>query len=182
MQKEQWVILIAFLIGCVITNYLGKEFLTSYGILNDYFFSQYTYHDIDSNRLFCHILMERGKMAVVVFLFGRVLDGKWFSLCVKSLVAATVGFLMTVAIINLGIRGIPICLVALLPQWLFYIAVLFGYANAKRRETKGWDGGYLEDKYIRVLRGVVLWGGLLIGMLMECYVNPVLLAIVLKIF
>lgn len=182
MEKEQWIILFSFIAGCIFTNYLGSEFLTSYGILNDYFLSQYTYQQIDSNRLFCRILMERGKMAVAVFLFGRVLDGKRFSVCIKSLASAIVGFLLTVAVINLGIRGIPICLAALLPQCFFYITVLFAYANAKKREKRRWDGSYLEDKYIEFLRGGALCFGLLIGIVMECYVNPVLLAIVLKIF
>lgn len=182
MEKEQWIVLLSFVAGCIFTNYLGREFLTSYGILNDYFLSQYTYHQIDSNRLFCRILMERGRMAVTVFLFGRVIGGKWFSVGIKSIVASAVGFLLTVAIINLGIRGIPICLAALLPQWFFYIAVLFVYANCKKRETRGWNGGYLENSYNRFLRGVLLCLGLLIGIVMECYVNPVLLAIVLKIF
>lgn len=164
-------------------NFLGKDMLATYGILNDYFLNQYSYRAIDGNRLFCHILMERGRMSVIVFLFGRVLRGSLFSLLAKSIAAAEMGFLLTVAVINLGAGGILICLSALFPQWLFYFGVLFYFANCKKDEASGWAGaGYANDVVGQLIRGIILLLGMATGVVAECYVNPVILAYVLKIF
>lgn len=183
MEKEQWAVFLAFLAGCMMPNFLGKDVLAAYGIFNDYFLNQYSYHAIDGNRLFCHILMERGKMSITVFLFGRVLRGSLFSLLVKSIAAAEVGFLLTVAVINLGARGILICLAALFPQWLLYFGVLFYFANCKKEEAAGWAGaGYAGDAGEHLIRGIILLLGMAIGVAVECYINPLFLAYVLKIF
>lgn len=183
MAKEQWAILVSFLGGCVLTNLLERDILTTYGILNDYFLSQYSYQAIDGNRLFCHILFERSKTAFTIFLLGRVMPGKSFSLLIKSAVAATSGFLITVAIICLGIRGVPICICGLFPQWLFYVVVLFYYADCRKEAALGWKGNSrMEDVSGYLLRGAILFTGMTLGVITECYVNPVLLAYVLKIF
>lgn len=172
MDREQWGVLLAFLIGCALTGFMGKEMLVTYGILNEYFLNQYSYRAIDGNRLFCYILMERSKMAVAVFLFGRVMKGNLFSILVKSIAAAEVGFLLTVAVVNLGVRGIFICLAAMFPQWLFYFGTLAYYVNVKKCEV---TGNYF-------MRGIVLMGGMAMGVITECYVNPLVLAYMLKIF
>lgn len=172
MEKEQWIVLLAFLTGCVLVGCTGRDMLVTYGILNDYFLSQYSYRAIDGNRLFCFILMERGRMAVTVFLFGRVLKGNMFSLFVKSIAAAEVGVLLTAAVVNLGVRGLPICLAAMFPQWLFYFAALVYYANTKKKEAAG--------NYF--MRGIILLVGIAVGVLTECYINPFFLTYVLKIF
>lgn len=172
MEKEQWIVLLAFLTGCVLVGCTGRDMLVTYGILNDYFLSQYSYRAIDGNRLFCFILMERGRMAVTVFLFGRVLKGNMFSLFVKSIAAAEVGILLTAAVVNLGVRGLPICLAAMFPQWLFYFGTLVYYTDVKKREAAG---AYF-------MRGIILLIGLAAGVLTECYINPFILTYVLKIF
>lgn len=172
MEKEQWIVLLAFFTGCVLIGYTGRDMLVTYGILNDYFLSQYSYRAIDGNRLFCYILMERSRMAIAVFLFGRVLKGNMFSLFAKSIAAAEVGVLLTAAVINLGVRGILICLAAMFPQWLFYFGTLVYYANAKKREV--------ADAYF--MRAIILLGGMVMGVVTECYVNPFVLTYVLKIF
>lgn len=183
MEKEQWVVLLAFLLGCVLTGFMGKDMLVTYGILNEYFLNHYSYHAIDGNRLFCYILMERSKMAVAVFLFGRVLKGTLFSMLAKSIAAAEVGFLLTTAVINLGVSGIFICLAAMFPHWLFYFSVLFYYANVKKKESAGWiKSGYMSDAGSYFMRGIILLGGMTMGVITECYVNPLVLVYVLKFF
>lgn len=183
MGKEQWVILGAFLTGCVLTNFLGKNLLMTYGILNDYFLNQYSYHAIDGNRLFCHILFERGKAAFTIFLLGRVMPGRAFILVIKGVVAATIGFLFTVAMMNLGMRGIIICICGLFPQWLFYFAALFYYADCRKEAALRWRRSSTKEDILRYfLRGGILFLNMALGIFTECYVNPILLTYVLKIF
>ena len=180
MGKEQWMTLFAFLVGCILTNLLGKDVLTTHGILNEYFLNQFSYHEIDGSRLFCRILLERGKTAIAIFLFGRVMAGKRFSVCTKCIAAVTFGFLMTVAVVNLGIKGIVICLTALFPQWIFYLAVLLFYADCKREEAE--RGYYLGDRKKHFVQAIICVVGVILGIVAECYVNPIFLVFVLKIF
>ena len=183
MEKEHWAILIAFFAGCMLANFLEKDMLASYGILNDYFLRQYSYHAVDGNRLFCLVLLKRGRAAVIIFLLGRVMPGAWFSLLGKSIAMAILGFLLTVSIIILGIKGIPICAAALFPQWIFYYALLFFYANCKKEDMYGRGiGRYAADGQNVFFRGAVLFSGMILGMVLECYVNPILLTYVQKFF
>lgn len=184
MKREWWVVLLAFLGGIVCANLLDKELLATYGILNDYFLSQYSYRMVDGNRLFCHVLMERCKTAFIIFLLGRVLNGRVFSVLIKGGAAATFGFLIVVAIVNLGMRGVAVSVCGLLPQWLFYLAALCYYANCRREEEGfGWDGGGTPgDISVYLVRWGLLALCMILGTLTESYMNPILLGYVLKIF
>lgn len=184
MKKEQWTILLAFLVGIVVANLLDKELLTTYGILNEYFLNQYSYQQIDGNRLFCHILIERGKAAFTIFLLGRAMDGKVFAVLVKSVMAALFGFLIVVAITNLGMRGVVVCVCGLLPQWIFYLAALLCYANGRRQERNTtWDErGCPMQMPEKVIKGLVMLVCMVAGVVTESYINPLLFQFLLKIF
>lgn len=183
MKREGWVILLAFLGGIVFANMLEKELLVTYGILNDFFLSQYSYQRIDGNRLFYHVGIERCKAAFIIFLLGRVLNGRAFSVFIKSAVAASFGFLVVVAIVNLGMRGIAVCVLGLFPQWIFYLAALFYYANCRREDEQEWGKKLRgEDISTYAVRWGVLALGMLLGIVTESYLNPVLLSYALKIF
>lgn len=182
MKRDHWVILLAFLGGIVIANLLRKELLTTYGILNDYFLNQYSSRAIDGNRLFCHILLERCKAAFIIFLLGRVLNGRIFGVLMEGLIAATFGFLVVVVIINLGVRGIAVSLGGMLPQWLFYLAAIFFYTACRREEGMGWGGSSIGDIPVQVVRRMLIVLLLFLGIVTESFVNPVLFGYVLKIF
>lgn len=183
MKREFWGILLAFLGGIVLANLLGKELLTTYGILNDYYLSQYSYRVIDGNRLFCYVLTERCKAAFIIFLFGKVFDGKVFSIVMRTVVAATFGFLVVVAIVNLGMRGLIICIGGLFPQWIFYLAALFLYTNGRADEVRrGAAGMHLSDMTEGAARCILTLVAILLGIAAESYINPVLLGHILKIF
>lgn len=183
MKKEQWTILLAFLTGIVVANLMDQQLLTTYGILNQYFLNQYSYQMVDGNRLFCHIVIERGKAAFTIFLLGQVLDGKVFAVLTKSVAAALLGFLIVAAIVNLGMFGIAVCICGLLPQWIFYLAALFFYANGRRQAgTPAWDGGaYQKQMSERFIRGILLLVCMAAGMVTESYINPILVSYLLKI-
>lgn len=183
MKREWWMILLAFLGGIVCANLLDKELLATYGILNDYFLSQYSYRMVDGNRLFCHVLIERCKAAFIIFLLGRVLGGRVFSVLIKSVFSAAFGFLIVVAIVNLGMRGILVSVCGLLPQWIFYLAALCYYANCRREEDgANWSGGIRSGDFtVYLVRWILLALCMILGILTESYINPVLLGYAFKI-
>ena len=183
MKREWWIILLAFLGGIALTNFLGSELLTTYGILNEYFLQPYSSQPVDGSRLFCHVAVVRVQAALFLYVLGRAIDGRVFELLVKGLAAATFGFICVVAIVNLGARGMLVVLCGLFPQWIFYLAALFGYANWRREE--GANGQYTMGAH--GFRETVTVGGILIicvfaGILAESWINPMLLVWLQKIF
>ena len=184
MKKEHGIVLLAFLGGIVLANLMQRELLMTYGILNEYFLSQYSYQTIDGKRLLCHILVERGKVAFTIFLLGKVMNGKLFAVMIKSLVAAGFGFLIVVAIVNLGVKGIVISVAALFPQWIFYLAALIFYGGIRSESEQGMWGRkeVLVNAPGQIIRWILIIMSLVAGVITESYVNPILLSCILKFF
>lgn len=165
------------------TNLLGSDLLATYGIMNEYFLRQYSYQRIDGNRLFVHIVTERCQAAFFIFLLGKAIGGNTFALLVKGITAASFGFLTVVGIVNLGVRGLAVIFGGLFPQWIFYLAALFLYANWRREEAgHRWSDLQTGDIPKRVAVGMLLVLCILLGVVLESWVNPLILSWILKIF
>ncbi len=183
MKKNGWLIAAAFLGGILLANLTEKELLTTYGILNTYFLNQYARQTINLDRLFCHVFLERMKAAFLLFVCGRVIDGGLFFVLVECLCSAAFGYLMVVAIVNLGVRGIAVILCGMFPQWLFYAGALYCFAMYRKEERYPvWQSGGVFKKFT-VRTGVLVLPVLLLvlGIVAEGYVNPVFLGKMLKI-
>lgn len=182
MKKENGIVLLAFLGGIVLANLMKQELLMTYGILNEYFLSQYSYQTIDGKRLLCHILVERGKVAFTIFLLGKVMNGRVFAVLAKSIVAAGFGFLVVVAIVNLGVKGIVISAGGLFPQWFFYLAalILYGAVRSEAGQISWRSKEVLVNSSGQIGRWILMILCMGLGVITESYVNPVLFAYILK--
>lgn len=194
MRRNGWLVLAAFLGGILLANLSGKELLTTYGIMNTYFLNQYSYQAIDFESLFGHVLLERLKCAVFLFLLGKVLPGKPFTALVECSAVALLGFFMVVAITNVGTGGVGLILCGLFPQWIFYGVAFLMFALYRQDERylmrernfrkeimvgrKHLTGG----KYVGAGVFVLVLLLLLLGIVTESYLNPILMEKILKIF
>lgn len=142
-------------------------------------------------------------------LFGYVLKHRLFTVCLLGLLATTMiglpvvcgyvcymglsaGCLLSVAVIRYGIRGLFLMAAGIFPQALLLIpgyAALFLWAIDINRmlyvrgDAQGYYGGYGKRRYLK--KGMQMVGILavvLIGCLLESYMNPQILQYVLKIF
>lgn len=183
MRKNGWLIAAAFLGGILLANLSEKELLTTYGILNTYFLNQYSQHTINLDRLFCHVFFERMKAAFLLIVCGRLVGGAVFFVVVECLCSAAFGYLMVVAIVNLGVRGIAVILCGMFPQWLFYAASLFFYAMGRREERYPvlQEGGLFQKVTVRAGALLVPALLLLLGIVTEGYLNPVFFGKMLKL-
>lgn len=184
MKKKEWLILAAFLAGILAANLSGRELLSSYGILNRYYLNQYTGQNIDCDRLFGLVLLERLKAALFVVVLGKMIRGKKLFWTVECFLAMTFGFLMAAAVANLGIVGILILIGGTFPQWLFYQADLFLYAESRAGMEQSARYGKNGKKEAFSYGGMLLIFTVifLLGVIMESYVNPFLFDKILKIF
>ena len=93
-------------------------------------------------------------------------------------------FLMAAAVANLGIGGILILIGGTFPQWLFYQADLFLYAESRAGMEQSARYGKIGKKEAFSYGGMLLIFTVifLLGVIMESYVNPFLFDKILKIF
>ena len=98
LKREGCIVMLAFLGGIVLTNLLGANRQIHGQLLNQTFLQQYAYQKVDGNQLFGHVVMVRMQMLVLIFLLGRAVDGKVFSVLAKSMLSAGFGFLLVVGV------------------------------------------------------------------------------------
>lgn len=184
MKKEGWMILLAFLGGILLANLSGKELLANYGILNSYYLNQYTCRNIDCDRLFCIVLLERIKGALCIVVLGKLIGGKYLFYVVESILGMILGFLLVVAFANLGIGGLLVVFGGMFPQWIFYQTDIFLYAKCRLGMEKSVRYGNAAKKerfaYLGIF--VIFVVILLLGVFAESYINPLLFDKILKIF
>lgn len=142
-------------------------------------------------------------------LFGYIVRHRLFTVCMLGLLATTIiglpvvcgyicysglaaGCLLSVAVIRYGIRGVLLMAAGILPQGLLLVpayTALFIWAVSVNRML--YSKGPYKEPYMRyskqtyIKKGVQIAGIMavvIIGCLLESYVNPKMLHFILKIF
>lgn len=155
-----------FIIGIIYANMIVKRYLVSPDIFSDYFLKQYAVADIVVQEYFFYLVRVR----ILPFLLVMGLVFTKFRKISAMMVILWTGFsggmILTLASISIGIKGILLCIVGILPQFLLYVpayAVIVFHCLAYPRSR--WNSQ----------KTVFAIGMMLIGMILEMYVNPVLM-------
>ncbi len=157
---------VGFFVGILYRNIIsGKEMVVTELFLKSNL-QRYLHTNIIAEKYFFYVIKERVLLLGMILLLGCI---KWKKVVVGffiSLSGFVMGVLTVSAILQLGMKGILFCLIALLPQGIFYgaavaILLVYWYWYPKRP----WN----RVKTIFVIFAFVL------GILMEVYVNPILL-------
>jgi hypothetical protein len=162
---------VGFLVGILYRNIIsGREMITTELFLKSNL-QRYLHTNIIAEKYLFYVVKERLFLFGVILLLGCI---RWKKVVVGICISVT-GFIMGVltvsAILQLGIKGIFFCLTALFPQSIFYgcavsIMLVYWYWYPKRP----WN----RVKTIFVILIFIL------GILMEVYVNPILVKWVIK--
>lgn len=183
MKKSRWLVLATFLMGILLANLIDQEMISNYGIWNEYFISQYSFRQIDADRLFCHVFLVRMKALVLMLLCAQLVRGRAFFTGVACVFAGAFGFLLTAAITSLGFRGIVLVIGGLFPQWLLYIAAFFVFAFCMQERSglmrHGTGAG--KERSAKVMLLILSALILLAGIVSESYLNPFFLGEIIKI-
>ena len=163
IQGEQKYVLLAgmtgFLLGICSANLWMKQYVLDIGILNQYFLEQYNQTDIVYEAYLWYLVKTRGTPFVLLLAAA----GTRYRKTAVMLTVVWLGFCF----------GMVICtaITALAPQGIFYAMagiVLFRYML--EYPMVRWDAG----------RSIRLGLFLMLGIITECYVNPVLTGLFLK--
>lgn len=173
-ERRKYFILfymVGFLAGIFGTNLLSGEYMADMGIFHEFFLEQYVQTPIDTGEYFWYLCQIRIAPLILLGILG----------CTKFRKAAVIlfliwtgflsGMILTEAVIQMGGRGILLCLVGLMPQFLFYVSgyfillwFLFCYPKIQWNATKT----------------VCFLLLMAVGIIVECSVNPVLMKLFLK--
>lgn len=183
MRRSGWLIFLAFLGGIVLANLSGKEVLAGYGILNEYYLNRYSWHALDCDRLFCNVFVERLKDVILLMLLERLIRGRKYVLAVLGMLALGIGYLMTVAIVNFGVKGILVILAGVFPQWIFYLLAIVMYGRIRiEQECAAYRVSRLKEFSAQAVVRVLALMLVFLGILAESYLNPILFDKIVKFF
>lgn len=161
-----------FILGILYVNFLASRYMAVPGLFNESFLLQFASLQIDPKDYIWYLLRLRAvpflvlsglaftkfrRISAVLFLFWAGISG---------------GVLISAAVLEMGLKGSVFCIAALCPQFLFYIPALYVLLRyCFCYEESIWN----RQKTIFVILSV------LAGIILELYVNPVLLKAVISI-
>lgn len=170
---KQFVLLcmLGFFAGILYTNIVSKDYVAVMGIFNEYFLNQYAQTEVVVQEYMWYILRIRIAPVAAVAVLGTLRIRKGVVAAFLLWTGLLSGMLFTSAVMKMGLKGIILCLVSITPQFIFY---LIGYLILLWQLYT-----YPKTKWnLPKTAAVVL--ALLLGIILECYVNPILVKMFLK--
>ncbi len=187
MKKERCLFLPVFFVGVFLANLLKYKAGDLCRILNMWILEQFAYSSLSPERLFWQLLWKRGKFAFFFFLFGEWCGYAVASTVLLCLLTGTFGFFLAMAVADLGIRGVAVACVSLLPQAFLYVAAVLWCRFCGKNRRKYRPSVYnLKIRMRQAAESVVFYGVAVIlvigGVFAETYINIPLLKMIVKKF
>lgn len=174
-NKSQLLILfltVGFLVGIIYENVVsGKQVIATELFLKSNL-ERYLKTDIVAEKYFWYVLKERILLFAIICVLGCMKWKKFFVALCLGVVGFLAGILTVSAVLQLGIKGILFCLVGIFPQGILYsisFTILFAYWY--QFPERRWN----RTKLLFVIVSFIL------GIVLETYVNPLLLKWVIQI-
>lgn len=160
-----------FFVGILYANLISGDYIASTGILDDYFLEQYIQMDINTAEFLWYAAYIRFLPAILLFAAGCTRFRRAAALAYVLWTGYSSGMILVTAVMKMGVKGIILCLISLTPQFICYAA------------------GYLMLLWFLYAYPAVRWNMsktvsfvliLLLGIILECYVNPVIMKMFLR--
>lgn len=158
--------MVGFLVGILYANLISRQYIMASGIFSEYFLSQYAAIEVIAEEYLSYILQVRLVPIIVLVIFGQTRFRKPMVIFWLVWVGFSSGMLLVAAIVQLGAKGILLCVIGSTPQFVFYLlsyVVLLWYFYTY--PASRWNYG----KTVFVILTLVL------GIASEAYVNPILM-------
>lgn len=168
-QRKRFITVLymaGFLIGIFYANLVERKYMTANGIFSEYFLSQYIAIDVEAEEYMLYVIKTRLLPLACLFIAAQT---KFKKVTVMSCILWTgfsSGMLIVASVLQLGAKGVLLCLIGITPHFVFYImaylVILWYLGNAP---VSTWNRG----KTVFVVLTMAL------GILTEVYVNPILM-------
>lgn len=188
-----YVFLFGFFMGVFFMNIWKSRLLTETGFLDEEMLYQLKYMQIDYHVFFLYVLKKRMTLFFMLLVFATTYLG--VAVTYGSLIwfGFSSGMLMAAVLIRYGLKGILLICASMLPQYIIYVPVfwlLLNWSYEVCRILYFPARVYEENRYrsrrtlimTKGMQALVLLAVVIIGVLLESYVNPIILISLLKIF
>ncbi len=160
-----------FLGGILYTNLLSRDYVATIGIFNDYFLNQFVQTDIMNGAYLWYLIRIRMAPLLGMIFLGALSFRKSAVTIFLIWTGFLFGMIFTSATLKIGVKGILLCVGAMLPHMIFYV---FGYAvflaGLYYYPKIGWN----------FQKTMLVFLAICIGIGLECYISPVLVRMILK--
>lgn len=163
--------IVGFIIGIIYVNTIGKDAVLAYGLFDKYLIQQYPSETIKIDEYTGYIIRLRLLPFVLLGLCGMTRIKKIVVFIFLIWTGVLTGLLFTVAFTQLGMSGLIFCTIGATPHFLCYIVVyviilrfLYEYPESR------WN--FEKTIFILLMTGM--------GILLEVYVNPVLMKLFIQ--
>lgn len=174
IQKNKGMItllyLAGFLTGILYANLVSKQYMST-GIFSSYFLEQYKAVEFIEEEYFFYILKNRMVGFLILILLGSTKIRKIAVMASVLWIGISSGILIVSSIIQLGAKGILLCLIGMTPHFIFYflsyiviIWYFFTYPASR------WNTSKTIFTLVMIASGMVT----------EVFVNPILMKMFLS--
>lgn len=193
---KTWLFLFGggFLLGILLFGGFKELLMHDNGILGPTFLAGLQNPDIEPKSFFAYILRHRMKEYIMLGILSTTFLGMlsiYLFIVGQGMIG---GMVLATVFVRYGLKGIILLMAGMFPHQLLFIPatvmmLIWSYQNCSGSfypyPTKYMAIGYHNKKQLFVRQGVLLMWIIcvvLIGCILECYVNPILLTDVAKIF
>ena len=187
-QKNFVFFLTGFLLGVLYIYFTGEYKAQGTDIFSVQNLMQLQYTEIRYREYFWYLLKNRTAVLLVLGACSLALAGKYLLFGFLMLLGCSMGSMLSVLVLRYGLGGMLLFAGLVFPQGFVYIPAVFGWVAMLTNWNEGIFGRRsalyqrMQGKKGKVRR-IIFWIGVtIIGILLECYVNPVVLKLCLKIF
>lgn len=149
------------------------------------------YGEIQYGDLLFYVLKKRVLWMIVFILLGLSEKGKYILLGVVGVAGAFSGYYITEFVIAKGILGILLFITSIFPHYLcygysyVYYLIFSNQSSKKTNEINHMSQNKFRLRSIegkKIIKKITPIAVVIIGIALECYVNPIFLKLFLKIF
>lgn len=161
-------LLIGFFVGILYSNLYAADYIITTGIFNDLFLKQYQQIEVETDKYAWYLLRKRFLFLACVGVAGCTRFKKIVTVCVLLWTGFASGMLLTASVMKLGVKGIVLCLIGLIPHFICYVAAyMIVLWHLLQYPQSRWNGTKMMGCLLLMLAGILL----------ESYVNPILLEV-----
>lgn len=187
-----WTFFGGILFGIIVVNIKKNLFMNEIDFLGTDLLYEMKYMSVDYGSFFFSVIKERIGPVIGIMVLATTYLGVVISYGYAGWLGMSVGMFVSASVIRYGVKGLILFLIAVFPHYLFYLpAWLILLQGARELCSCIYFPGGCKRTYINGRRDEIRFGlGVLfkvlgvviIGVLLESYVNPKLLLGFLKIF
>ena len=176
-----WII-IGLILGSLFTNFVYQDYLAYGGQVQSLVFHNQKLYSA-SMSLFFYILFKRAKQYAMIYLAGYLLKPWIFLYGFTFCMAFFLGSMLSLQIIQMGMKGLCLVLVSLFPHFILYgmslvLLIKRNFAEEKKEEM------LYETSSSFLLRFSILFEitFMILGCILESFMNPSIMSGILKLW